>query len=189
MSLDSRSDLQLIEAYLANDEESFAYLVERYLPSIYRFLARLLGDTQLAEDASQETFLKAWKHLHSFDQNRSFKTWLFSIARNTAIDQLRKQRTPTFSDIEANVSGDPEEYAIDPTPLPSALLERKELATLLEQGLATLPPTTRTIILLHETEEMTFQEIAEILQEPMNTVKSRYRRALHQLRTFLTERL
>jgi RNA polymerase sigma-70 factor (ECF subfamily) len=182
MSLDPRSDAELVIAYRAGDERVFAFLVARHLTSLYRFLLRMTSDPHTAQDLSQETFLKAWKHLSTFDAGKSFKTWLFSIAHHTAIDHLRKHRPVPFADLEDEDLPDFSATIADTRELPHTVLERQDLGRILEDGLATLPPKTRATILMHEREDMTFQEIADATKEPMNTVKSRYRRALASLR-------
>ena len=91
------NDNQLISKVLDGDEEAFAEIVKIYLKPIYNFLYRLAGDRDAAEDLTQETFVKAWRNLKSFDQKRSFKTWLFTIAKNTAFRLAEKEkRNPIF---------------------------------------------------------------------------------------------
>lgn len=185
MSPDLRSDTELVIAYRAGDEAVFAFLVERHLTNLYRFLVRMTQDRHSAEDLVQETFLKAWKNLPRFDAHKSFKTWLFSIAHHAAIDHLRKQRAVPFARLENEDEPDFSATIPDTKELPDAVLSRRDLADLLEESLQTLPSETRSTILLHEHEGLTFQEIADATQTPMNTVKSRYRRALSVLRRHL----
>src|SRR3989338_6167993 len=96
----NRSDQQLIADYIAGDEKSLKLLVRRYLKPIYSFTYRYVGGGQDAEDGTQEVFIKIWRHIKRFDQNKSFKTWIFAIAKNTAIDFLKKKRAILFFDFE-----------------------------------------------------------------------------------------
>ena len=96
MDLPTTSDTELVDAYFEGHEPALAELVQRYIGPIFRFLAHMLGDTQLAEDITQETFVQAWPHLSHFRRNQSFKAWIFSIARHRAIDELRKKHLLYF---------------------------------------------------------------------------------------------
>ncbi len=185
---DQNPDNDLIHAYREGDKEALAFLIQRYLGSLYRFLYRMVQDSAVAEDLTQETFLKLWKHQARFDLSKTFKTWLFTIGKNVALDHLRKKQPLLFAhDEENNIEGI--DLIPDREPLASELLERRETAQYLNEALTELSPETRSIVLMHESEDMTFQEIAEAVGKPMNTVKSRYRRALSTLRDLLTQRL
>jgi RNA polymerase sigma-70 factor (ECF subfamily) len=173
------TDETLVAAYLRGEETAFARLVERYTTPIYRFLTRLTGDPATADDLSQEAFLRAWRKLESFDQTKKFSAWLFAIARNVAFDHLRKRRIVVFSELPEEVD------APDAEPLPDEVYARAESADALAEALAMLPPDRRALVLMHDEEELTFEEIGEVLGKPMNTVKSQYRRALEALRTLL----
>ncbi|MEI6553527.1 MAG: sigma-70 family RNA polymerase sigma factor, partial [bacterium] len=100
-----KTDLQLIEEslssanYLSEGRTSFNILVERYAPSVYLFIFKLVGNKEDSEDIVQETFIKAWQKLAKFDTDLSFKTWLFSIAKNSAVDKLRKKKSIAFSSL------------------------------------------------------------------------------------------
>ena len=93
-------DAQLIINYLAGDEKSLEILIKRYLKPIYSFVYRYVNNSQDTEDITQEVFVKAWRNLKKFNQQKSFKTWIFSIAKNTSVDHLRKKRAVTFSNFE-----------------------------------------------------------------------------------------
>ncbi|MDD5050689.1 MAG: sigma-70 family RNA polymerase sigma factor [Candidatus Pacebacteria bacterium] len=171
-------DIILIEKSLEGDTSAFEILVSRYLKHIYNFVYHLSGNVDEANDISQEVFVKVWKNLKKFDPEQNFKTWLFSIARNTTIDYFRKKKSISFGDMEIGESTSFEDSLTDEEPLPDEIFERKELGTFLEKALETLPLEGRTIILLHDKEDLTFEEISKILKKPMNTVKSQYRRAI-----------
>ncbi len=184
--MDHATDADLIRLSQQGDDTALAFLIERYFSATYRFLARMLNDRAIAEDLTQETFIKVWKSLARFDAEKAFKPWLFSIARNTAIDYIRKKQPFSFSSLEDEEDRAFTDSIPDVQPLPSSLLEQKDLGNQLTQALTHLSPLARSIVLMHETEDLTFQEIADTLKEPLNTVKSRYRRALLLLQTKLT---
>ena len=164
-------------------EDVFEAHVRRELAPVYRFLFRLTRDAPVAEDLTQETFLKAWKNFWRFDSKRSFKTWLFTIARNTAFDYFRKKKSLTFTEMEKEGEGAEFSEGIqDERLLAPEILEHGERVADMENALAHIPLRSRSVLLLHEAEDLTFQEIAEITKESINTVKSRYRRALRLLR-------
>lgn len=182
-----QTDNELIQAYTKGDTQALSLLLSRYTGPLYRFVVRLCGDGATAEDLVQETCLKAWRKLSSFQKDRSFKTWIFTIARNTTFDYLKKKKAIPFSTLneQSMIEEAFEDQIEDDRPLPPELLERTDRAQLLEVALKELPEQSRTVILLHEGQDMTFQEISETVNEPLNTVKSRYRRALLSLRTAL----
>ncbi len=187
--MDERSDAELIRAYAEGDEGAFETLISRYAGPIYRFSFRLVRDAHGAEDLTQETFIKVWKNLKRFDQSKSFKAWMFAIARNTAIDAIRKKDPISFTAMarEDDAGGAPYEFSIeDSRPLPDEVASRAEDAELIDALLAELPPKQRAAILLHDGEELTFQEIADAVKEPLNTVKSRYRRGVETLKKRLS---
>jgi len=183
-----KTDDELIEGYERGDEASLSLLIGRYLTPLYNFAFRVVGKREDAEDIVQETFMKAWKHLGRFRKGANFKTWLFSIARNTAIDHLRKKRPLSFSAFEGEEEGaDYEQMIPDSTKLPDELAEMRLTAEFLERALDALPPIYREIIVLHYQEEMTLEESAEAIGIPLNTAKSRDRRALIALRKLLAK--
>ena len=184
--MEQRTDSELITAYRQGDVAALDFLIQRFLPRIYGFQFRMLRDSALAEDLTQETFLKVWKSLGRFDASKSFKTWVFAIAKNVAIDYLRKKQPlvsfPFEMGEEDQLPPEEREAYADPQPLAPHLLEQADLRQEIDQAMALLPPKTRTIVLLHDIDDLTFAEIAEMSGEPLNTVKSRYRRAILFLR-------
>lgn len=163
-------------------------VIEGWLP-LYRFIYRLCGDAEAAQELTQEAFLRAWKSRERHEASRaSAKTWLYSIARNATIDWMRKQKLSYFSEMDSP-EGEPFEDALeDASPLPDELFASAEAGAALERALGGLSPASREVIHLHDAEDMSFEEIARISSEPMNTVKSRHRRAIESLRKSLAER-
>ena len=177
------SDKILIEKYFQGDEKSLEILIQNYLKLVYSFVYRYVGNAGDAEDITQEVFVKAWRHLKRFDQSKSFKTWVFSIAKNTSFDFLKKKRAMQFSDLERDENTLAERF-IDSSPLPNELLERKDIIGALAKAINKLLPKYRKVLLFRHNNNLTFREIAESLGEPLNTVKSRHRRALIILKKF-----
>ncbi len=185
-----QTDIELIERYKEGDVSALEALVGRYVRGVYNFALKLTGSTADADDVTQESFLKAWKYIKKYKAEFSFKTWLFSIARNSAIDLMRKRKSLAFSDLDfpgAEESLKFEETIPDQSPLPEELYSQKEIGVELSRVLDLLPLNAKAVVLLHIVEDMTFEEISRALKEPMNTVKSRYRRALATLKDLLQE--
>lgn len=182
-----KTDEQLIERYTGyRDEKALTELIERYIKPVYSFVYRFSQDTASAEDITQETFVKLWRNVRQFQPGKNFRTWLFTIAKNTAVDLLRKKKSQVFSDFE-NELGENflEDTIADQSPLPDALAVRSENKLNLENALAKLPANYRVILSLHYGEGFTFEEISEIIGKPLNTAKSQSRRAVLALRKLL----
>lgn len=181
-----KTDDELIAAYEAGEEPAFAELLDRHLDAVYSFALRLTGTKEEADDIAQETFLKAWKHLKRFRKGANFKTWLFSIARNTSIDYLRKKKPILFRELSRKENDEDFEHGIiDTTPRAEVLFDEHLSTERLEGAIAQLAPLYREIIILHYREGLTLDEASRVLEMPLNTVKSRDRRALIALRKLL----
>ncbi|MFA5000698.1 MAG: RNA polymerase sigma factor [Candidatus Paceibacterota bacterium] len=170
----------------SSDGLTIEQIVADYLAVIYRFVFRLVGNEADATDVTQEVMVKVWKNLGKYDSRQDLKPWLFKIARNTAIDWLRKRRQIPFSQLDRwDEEGRDLSFAdtlADLELLPNEVFAQKEVKTQFDRALTTLPINERTIVAMHLEEELTFVEIAEIVDRPLNTVKSAYRRALIKLR-------
>jgi RNA polymerase sigma-70 factor (ECF subfamily) len=182
------SDEEIIILYKNGQEDAFKELINRYSAPLYNFTARLTNKND-APDIVQEIFIKVWKHLRRFDETRaSFKTWIFTIAKNTATDFLRKKRSILFTDLEKDNGEDTISFAEnvpDENLLPDEALHKIDDSKFLNQTLEKLRPNYREVLILHYQEEMTFEEIGKILGKPLNTVKSQHRRAILELRKML----
>lgn len=184
--MQDHSDLQLIVDYLKGDEKSLEIMIGRYLKPIYSFIYRYVGNAQDAEDITQETFVKVWKNFHKFNPNKSFKNWIFSIAKNSCIDFLKKKKTIPFSEFDTGDGGNIiTDTLTDSSSLPQELLEKVDIAKTLNLAMEKISPKYRMILFLRYNDHFTFREIAESLGEPLNTVKSRHRRALVKLKELL----
>jgi RNA polymerase sigma-70 factor (ECF subfamily) len=182
--MSEQTDEQLVSAYLTGDKSALEVLVSRHLKPIYGYLLKHLGRVPDAEDLTQEVFVKAWRHLKKFDQTKNFTSWLFRIAQNTLIDFFRKKKQPLAVDLDLDWS---DEHLPDEALGVGELLDRGFLATKLNTLVDRLSGKYRKIIELRYREELSLVEIAAELDEPLDTVKSRHRRALIYLRKFFTK--
>ncbi len=181
-----RSDELLVAEYRNGSSEAFTTLIDRYSGPIYSFARRMTGSRKDANDITQETFIKVWKRLDRYDDKSLFKPWLFTIARNTIIDHLRKKKNFVFSDFENDDETNPlTDTLVDEATLPDRLIEKADAEGLLDEALSHIAPEDREILLLHYADDLTFETIGELLKKPLNTVKSRHRRALEKLRKSL----
>lgn len=183
------SDEEIITLYKDGKEEALKTLIDRYTPPIYNFIVYLIGKNN-APDIVQETFIKVWKNLHKFDiEKASFKTWIFTIAKNTATDFLRKKKSLLFSDIKKDDDDKNDntfcENIPDESLLPDEALQKLQDSEFLKRILEKLTIQNKTVLILHYQEEMTFSEIGKILDKPLNTIKSYHYRAILELRKLL----
>lgn len=174
----------LIQQFLNGDQNSLKVLIDKYTSSIYNFSSRLAGVSS-APDITQEVFIKVWKNLKNYNSDKSqFKTWLFTIARNTATDFLRKKKPISFSNL--NEEELIPENIEDDSILQDEVFQNLEDKEMLIRMLDELREDYKTILTLHYQEDMTFKEIGEVLGKPLNTVKSYHQRALAILHQKLT---
>jgi RNA polymerase sigma-70 factor (ECF subfamily) len=155
----------------AGDRQAFAELVRRHQDAVYRHLRRLVGTRDEALDLTQDAFVRAWQALPQWVPEARFRTWLFRIASNAALDALRRRRVVGFEPIDETVQTASDE------PDPEKRLELKQRVAALEASLATLSAEHREILLLREVENMSYEEIGAVLALSGGTVKSRLARA------------
>ncbi len=182
------ADEKLVELALDGDEDAYGTLVRRYQRRLTAFLGQLVGDIELARELSQEAFIRAWSALERFNPRYRFSTWLFRIAHNLGIDQLRRRRLQTVSLYRTDADGGEVEVvvaALDKDPL--GHLENRVLAEELHQIIDDLRPEYRELILLRHFAGLSYQEIAEFKDMPLGTVKNKLFRAHSVLRTALTD--
>ena len=173
------SDNEIVKRYLKGDEEALEVLIKRYLKPIYSFVYKNVGDSEAAEDITQETFVKMWKNLKRFQRSKSFKSWIFTIAKNSSIDFLRrKKQAVPLSFIEEFL---PEKNDF------TEEIEQKSILADFKTAIKNLSPSYQAVVLLKYESGLTFKEIAKFLGEPLNTIKSRYRRALITLKGLLAD--
>jgi RNA polymerase sigma-70 factor (ECF subfamily) len=177
-----RTDEELIADYIKGEQASFKLLLDRYTPLLYNFSVRFVG-SGYAADIVQEVFIKVWKNIKRFDIGKAhFKTWVFTITRNTITDYLRKKKSIVFTDMETPEGDSFLDTIPDESDLPTEIIAKLEDKEFLNTLLDTLPPHYQEVLILYYQEEMTFAQIGKALSKPLNTVKSHHRRALEQLR-------
>ena len=172
------NESELVSKAQNGDRNAFSELVHTHSQGVLNVVYRMCGNGDLAEDAAQEAFIQAWLRLSSYKVKASFRSWLYRIAVNTAIDMLRKEKRILPNTIEdLNLS--------DSRPGPEAMLASSERTELIREAVLTLPNASRAVLILREYEGLSYQEIAESLEIPMGTVMSR----LSYARKLLKEKL
>ena len=185
-SIKSPTDESLVELVKKGDDGAFRELMLRYIDQIRGFVRQYARAPEDTEDIVQDSFFKAWKYIRKFKKGKSWKPWLYAIARNTALDHVKKKHAVLFSELDDDDNDlSFADTLADTEPLAQELFERRQSADKLEEVLRILHPEHRAIMVMHYHEEMTFDEIAEVVGKPMNTVKSWHRRALIKLRAKL----
>jgi len=180
------ADEELVNRALGGDEAAFAALVRRYQRRLTAFLGQMLGDVELAKELTQEAFLRAWTALERFDPHYRFSTWLFRIAHNLGIDQLRRRRLATVSLMRDDREGEELELELsDFRKDPLGHLENSELARSLRSAIDELRPEYRELVLLRHFAALSYQEIADFEGMPLGTVKNKLFRAHSVLRKAL----
>lgn len=183
----SRDDQELIVNYLQGQDEALAYLIERHLHPVYRFVFGLVGEQKTAEDLTQDIFVKVWKKIKTYNKKYSFKTWLYTIARNTVFDHFRQTKEIPFSDFEDEVGDNPLiDSLIDESPLVEQVLSKMEDIASFNKILMEIPALYREVLLLKYNNDMSIGEISALLKRPFETVKSQERRGLLHLKKILS---
>lgn len=177
-------DQELIERSKQGDLDSFNCLVESYQGLAYNLALRMLGDSQAAEDAAQDAFISAWKHINSF-KGGNFRAWLLRITANACRDQLRKLKHHQSTSLEA-LPIEPEGSSPGESPEDYAL--RREMGEQIQKGLAGLSSEQRLAVVLSDIQGLSYEEIAQVMNCSLGTVKSRVSRGRAQLRDYLLER-
>ena len=174
------NELELIAQAQQGDRRAFGELVLRHQQGVINVVYRMCGDENLAEDAAQEAFIRAWQNLPNYRPRSAFRNWLYRIATNVALDALRRER---------------ETVNVDELPLPSleegpeAVVEERERGKLVRRAVLALPAASRSVLVLREYEGLSYREIAETLAIPIGTVMSRLNYARKRLRQSLSPML
>lgn len=175
-TLPEETELQWIARAQNGDRQAFGELVYHYREGVINVVYRMCGDANLAEDAAQEAFIRAWQHLPRYQPRSPFRNWLYRIATNVALDVLRRERESTnIEDVSLVASSGNPEVAV----------ERNERAERVRKAVLALAPASRAVLILREYEGLSYKEIAETLDIPVGTVMSRLNYARTQLRETL----
>lgn len=189
-SLSRRSDEELVIRYRnRGDQEAFDEIVHRYEGELYRYLHRYLNDRDLAEDVFQGTFLQLHRKSHLFDEGRAFRPWLYGIATHRAIDALRRRGLRSSASLDQAYADEPGARDLKPlidvleaaTPSPPDSAEEAERREWARRAVAELPEHLRSTVVLVFFQGLKYTEVAEILNVPLGTVKSRLHTALNKL--------
>ncbi|MBO0797115.1 MAG: RNA polymerase sigma factor, partial [Ktedonobacteraceae bacterium] len=176
------TDAQLAQLTLDNHQEAFEQLVRKYHMPLFNFIYRFLGDYDMACDIEQQVFLRLYTSLPHLRRGEPFKAWLFQVARNSCIDETRRQHRHAipFSHLETE-DGDDDAFSIEhiaqSSPAPDELLEHQELKSTLQQAIVSLPPNFRAVVALRYAAQLKFGEIGEVLHMPESTAKTYFTRA------------
>lgn len=179
------TERELVRAAAGGDTEAFERLVRTYENKIYSLAFRMCGSSEEASDIAQEAFLAAWRGLPAFRGESGFATWLYRLTSNAAIDYLRRQKKQ-----RGDMSLDDEELgldAVDTGPGPQDAAEQMEVQSAVAEGLRQLGEGHRQVLVLREIQGLSYEEIADVLQVDLGTVKSRISRARSALRKILLD--
>ena len=191
MNYKELSDQEVVLQARQGREPAFRELIGRYERPVFSLIYRLVRDREKSEDLSQETFIKVLNAIDRYDPSYKFSSWIFKIAHNTALDHLRKKEPETLSldgsphaqsaaEIEASTV-----HVASDAPSPEDYAAHRELSGVLEQAIAQLRPEYRTAIILCHMEGRAYEDIAEIMEVPLGTVKTYIHRARHELKGLL----
>lgn len=193
VDLSTATDQEVVAEARAGREAAYRELIRRYERPVFSLVYRMVRDREVAEDLAQETFVKTLNAISSYRPEFKFSSWIFKIANNTAIDHLRKRELATLS-----IDGAPDAVtpdSIEATTLqvsdrresPLAELEARELGGAIETAIARLRPEYRACIMLRHVDGRAYEEIADMLDLPLGTVKTYIHRARHELRDLLAD--
>jgi len=187
-NIQSLTDVELIAKAISGREDGFEELVRRYQRPITNYVFRMLNDYDSSLDVTQEVFIKVYNSLERYSSEYKFSTWLYRIAHNAAIDFIRR-RSPNQQSIETeNKDGAYQLQIESPNPTPEQERERSEWRTEIEAVVKCLPSVYRELILLRHAQDLSYDEIAEITNLPLGTVKNRLFRAREMMREIFIER-
>ena len=191
MSLKELTDQEVVLRARQGKESAFRELIGRYERPVFSLIYRLVRDREKSEDLSQETFIKVLNAIDRYDPSYKFSSWIFKIAHNTALDHLRKKEPETLSldgSPHATTAAEAEASTVSvasDAPSPEDYAAHRELSGVLEQAIALLRPEYKAAIVLCHMEGRPYEEIAEIMDVPLGTVKTYIHRARHELRQTL----
>ena len=178
----------LANEFLIGDEQAFESLYKRYRPALFKFIVNILRDYDLSCDILQQVFLQLYISLPTLKTNKPFKSWLFQVARNRCLDELRRKRVVRFSELDTYNEEDEVEmftFVQDPCPLPEEIAERHDVQDRLIDAIKSLPPRFRSVVFLRYSKQLTFPEIGRTLGMPEATAKTYFSRAKPLLRASL----
>jgi len=188
------SDACLAQQALAGDQGAFEILVRRYSTPLFNFICHFLGDYDQACDVLQQVFMRFFTSLPKLGTGDPFKPWLFQVARNCCVDELRRRRRYAIQFSQLEAENDENDISFlneipDAGPLPEELAERHDLQQTLREAIESLPPKFRAVVLLRYTSQLSFTEIGRTLNMPEATAKTYFHRAKVLLRKILSNQM
>lgn len=189
-SASSEQDRELVERALEGDESAYQALVEKYERALYHHIRKTVRNEQVVEDLVQESFIKAFEALDTYSPEYAFSTWLYRIAKNHAIDFLRKRKLRTRS-IDKPIrtkEGEMDYQVPDTTYRPDQHIVDDQRKELIQEAIDSLPPKYYRVIVLRHQQEKSYQEIADELDLPLGTVKAHIFRARERLNKYLRDK-
>jgi RNA polymerase sigma factor (sigma-70 family) len=192
VDITSLSDAYLAQQALAGDQRAFEVMVRRYSTPLFNFICHVLGDYDQACDILQQVFTRFFTSLPKLGTGEPFKPWLFQVARNCCIDELRRRRRYAIHFSQLELENDENDISFlneipDTSPLPEELAERHDLQLVLRQAIESLPPKFRDVVMLRYTSQLSFAEIGHTLNMPEATAKTYFHRAKVLLRKLLSD--
>ncbi len=182
------SDEELMEEIVRGSEAAFAALVTKYQGRIINLVSRLISDRDRAQEIAQETFLRVFIHRHRYRPSGKFSTWLYTIAMNLAKNEIRRRvraRGGVSLDKLLEATGDSGAFVADPGPGPERLYRRRDVEAKVEAAIGKLPKKFREVIVLRDVQQLSYEEIGDVLRIPGGTVRSRINRARLALKDLL----
>jgi RNA polymerase sigma-70 factor (ECF subfamily) len=180
-SLQEKTDEELAALVQGKNEEAFGVLMSRYQPKLLRYGRTFLADTAPIEDVVQEAFIRTYQNILSFDPARPFSPWIYRIAHNLFANALRQKSRQPFFTVDFDMFAAHPAYETDP----AEDEEREQVRALIDRGLNELTPAYREVLVLYYVEQLSYQEIAEVLRVPVGTVGIRLRRARESLKRYV----
>jgi len=186
-----RNDAEIVKAVLEGNKNSYALLVDAYSERIINYLARMTGNRWEAEELAQEAFIRAYLALHSYKPQFKFSTWLFKIATNLCLNHLKKRKRLVHMDDYQDEDGHSVWVVPDTRSYgnPALTAERREMQLQIQDAITRLSPAYRTVVILRHLHGLSYQDIADVTELPLGTVKSRLGRGRGQLVSFLQDKV
>ncbi|USG67172.1 sigma-70 family RNA polymerase sigma factor [Brevibacillus ruminantium] len=171
-------DKEWVRQVLSGEKQAYAHLINKYRNKVFSLLYRMTGNPHDAQDLAQECFIRAYRYLHSYDENRKFSSWLYRIAVNVYVDTQRSLQKKQVSLVEI------EENTLSDGNSPETMYLQEEHASELHELIGQLPEKYRVVLLLRYVDELSYQEISDILEIPLHQVQIRLHRAKQRLRNY-----
>jgi len=185
-------DVFLMLEFQKGDKASFENLMRKYYKRVFNFIYRFVGSIEIAEDLTQEVFMKVYKKAPSYKPQAKFQTWLYTIAKNISLNELRKHKKKMIS-LEETIESDSGEikrqFEDDTSENPFQRLENKELVAIIKKAINQLPENQRIAVLLHRYEQFSYEEIAQTMGCSVSAVKSLLSRAKENLKIVLSQNM